>query len=399
LKDVAQKMFDDLSTSYAPSVEKVDDVAKAKAILKDFIETNKPPVGAGGGHHGGGGPGADELMAKALGYVEDAEPVAKELTFREAKRLRSLIYSISHSSLDVSTGQGALRKLNQQLDEEIANALPDDDGKAFRAAGAAYRKMKDTVETTVIRSMKNAGTPETILDSLLARGAETRASTLRQVLGADDMDKVRSALWTRVLTRVDEGDVFMGDELQKILRNLSPGAKEALFEDKALVDKITRFTTIADALSIPKDSVQKLKDGRFMQLAGQFAPRAIAGAGVSVGANMLLNRGTNGEWLFWGTTGAIVSVAPVVMARVILREKTLNDLTSALTTPPGTTAAKQLAARIAAYIAKETSAMGGDGSTANISFDLTPVDSGAGAPQMSNEEWMAAHPELYPERQ
>jgi hypothetical protein len=341
----------------------------------------------------------DDMLANTLGYdVAKEAPKKKVLTFPEARKLRTLLYNIADSS-DTTIGQGALKQLNMQLDEEIMAALPEADAKLFRAASAQYREQMKIVETTAIKSMKKAGYPETIVDTLLARGAETRATELRKILDKSDMEKLRAAIWARVMDTTDERGVFMGTKLREIMDKLSPGAKEAIFDDPALVAKVERFTQLADELAIPSSSLEKLKTGKFMQMAGQFAPRAMVGAGLGVGANMLLNRGTSGEWAFWGTTTSIALVSPTVMAKMLTRPEVVNDLTMALKTPAGTSAAQKLAARISAYITRaqsETST--GDGSTAQVTTEITPANAAgaSSAPLESDAEWMAKHPEMYP---
>jgi hypothetical protein len=398
LKETAQRLYDSLNVEYAPSIGDIDGIGKAKAILQDFIEITEKPAAAAG-HHGKPAVNVDDMLANTLGYdVAKEAPKKKVLTFPEARKLRTLLYNIADSS-DTTIGQGALKQLNMQLDEEIMAALPEADAKLFRAASAQYREQMKIVETTAIKSMKKAGYPETIVDTLLARGAETRATELRKILDKSDMEKLRAAIWARVMDTTDERGVFMGTKLREIMDKLSPGAKEAIFDDPALVAKVERFTQLADELAIPSSSLEKLKTGKFMQMAGQFAPRAMVGAGLGVGANMLLNRGTSGEWAFWGTTTSIALVSPTVMAKMLTRPEVVNDLTMALKTPAGTSAAQKLAARISAYITRaqsETST--GDGSTAQVTTEITPANAAgaSSAPLESDAEWMAKHPEMYP---
>lgn len=353
LQQRAVELYDSLSQPFMEgATDVVDDIRKAKSILHKFVDPDKVVDS-----------GVLDMSGKPIIRKE-----TKELTFEEAKEIRTLMFKIADSQ-EVSIGAGAIKQMNAALDDEIGAALEragfGADAQLFRATSAKFRKTRELLEEKVIEQISKSGTPETILDSLLRPGAETRASTLRKLLHKDKMEKVKEALWRRMLEPPTEAEtgVFMGTRLKHTLDKLSPGAKEAIFgKDPKLIAKIERFATLADKLAIPKNTVQKVELGRQTSLSSQLGARAFVGGAAAVGARTILGMDDEGSWKLWLAGGVMMAVTPAVFSKMITRPGVVDDLTKALTADPLTSKGKQLAARIAAYVGKEM----GNGGTEDL---------------------------------
>jgi hypothetical protein len=336
LQKRAMELYSELDSPFmGGAVDQVDDVRKAKNILLQFAEPTK------------------EVVVDQPDGTKQIVKVTKRLTFEEAKQIRTLLFKIADSD-EITIGKGAIKQLNHALDEEIGQALDRaghaQDAQLFRAAGARFRGVRELLEEKVIEQTIKNGTPETILDTLLRPGAETRAELLRKLLHKDKMESVRASLWQRMLDpkSTSQDEVLMGGRLKKLLDDMGPGAKEAIFGDKQLVKKIERFASLADRLRVPAHLPQKIEQGS-IPLAGQFGARAIAGGLMGAGAQKVFGQDDGGNWKVWAATGAVATVSPAIMARLMTRASVVDDMTKALTTDPMSKAGKALAARIVAY--------------------------------------------------
>lgn len=340
LHQAASNLYKEWDVPFLEGTEEgISQIKQAKSILRTFIDVTKD---------------VDSGVLDASGKPVVRQEL-KELTFAEARRIRSILFDITYSknSSLTSKGEGMLKKLNQALDDEIDATLEragaGNDLKLFRQANAIFREQRRLFESKVIEAMTAKQTsPEVILDMLLRKDAETRATNLRAIIGKEKMETVREALWARIVNpkSMSPDDVFLGDRLKKILQTMGPGAKEAIFGDQKLVKDIEDFAEIAYKLRVPANLHQRVEQG-FIPLAGQFGARQIAGnimnTVITAGA------GATGGLMLGVGTGATLMLTPGILAWMMTRPGVAKDMAKALTTDATTTTGKALFAKLAAY--------------------------------------------------
>ena len=315
-------------TKTFPGLGGVDDVNKAIGILQDFTKTH------------------DVVNTGILDAAGNAitRNVPRTVSVEDALKLRSLLFKLSNSG-EVGIGKGALQQLTQEWHSEIVNALNKQDpalAQQFTRASAQYRQFITTFNSQTIKSLINKGAPERVLDVLMSGGGETTATNLKQMIGARNMEVVRSSLWKRLLEQSSPGDsTFLAPKFDRMLDKLGPAAQEAVFGSTENVVKMRKFAAMMDTSWMHAAAKQSI---------GGLAIKAGAGAAVGVGADRVLEHDGAGGWKMWGPAGAAMALAPALVAKVLARPGTVDVLAKAMTTSPASAAGRALASKVSSLV-------------------------------------------------
>ncbi len=290
------------------------------------------------------GLGGVDDVSKALGILKSfAEPGA-EVSVDDALKVRSLLFKLSNSG-NVGIGKGALQQLTQEWHGEIVNALTKQDpalAQQFVRASTQYRQFITTFNSQTIRALIKKGAPERVLDVLMSGSGETTATNLRQMIGPQNMEVVRSSLWQRLLEKSSPGDsTFLATKFDGMLDKLGPEAQRAIFGSEQNVIRMRKFAAMMDTSWMHESAKQSL---------GKIALRAGTGAAAGIGADRVLEHDGAGGWRVWGPAGAAMALAPALVAKVMARPGTINVLEKAMTTSPASDAGRVIASKLSALI-------------------------------------------------
>lgn len=323
-------------TKVFPALGAGDDVNKAITLLKGF---STPRDAAG------------RMLPRSVS-VEDAIKV------------RSLLYKLSNSGT-VGIGKGALQQLTKAWHSEIVATLAKQSPELaaqFERASTQYRQFITTFNSQTIRALIKKGAPERVLDVLMSGSGETTATNLRQMIGAQNMEVVRSSLWERLLQKSSPGDsTFLAPKFDGMLDKLSPEAQQAVFGSTENVVRMRKFAAMMDTSWMHEAANQSI---------GKTVLKAGAGAAAGIGADRVLEHDGAGGWKVWGPSGAMMALAPALVAKVLARPGTIDVLEKAMTVSPASAAGKVAASKLSSLIMgaemhggqQESSAAGGVGS-------------------------------------
>lgn len=368
-------------TGYVPELKSYDDYGKAIGLLKRFTKLSKTVVVEPGR------PASTIVDSSGKPLIEATEDVTKEVTptFEEARRLRSALFNLTNSE-EVTVGKGAIKQLNKELDAQmklaLVNAGRGDLADSFEQASSSFRNTRRLLEEGTVKGLRDKNAPELIVDTLLSGQSETTVNNLKQLLTPEQMQRVQASVLARALERppvTSPDDLLLGPKLKSVFDRLGNGAERELFGDNpAVLQRINRFVRLADKLHTPADAAKVAEGGRDIPLAAQLGAKAAIGALAGAGVNKVLGRDENGDWVYWGLSGAVLAITPAIMAKMLTRPAVTEDLTRALTADPLTSQGRVLASKIAAYVASEMAADqkrtgNGDGSSAELSLEMPPM--------------------------
>lgn len=290
------------------------------------------------------GLGSVDDVSKALGILKSfAEPGA-EVSVADAIKVRSLLFKLSNAG-NIGIGKGALQQLTQEWHGEIVNALSKQDpalAAQFNRASSQYRQFINTFNSQTIRTLIRKGAPERVLDVLMSGSGETTATNLRQMIGAQNMETVRSSLWERLLQKSSPGDsTFLAPKFDGMLDKLSPEAQTAIFGSEQNVVRMRKFAAMMDTSWMHEAAHQSI---------GKTVIKAGAGAAAGIGADRVLEHDGAGGWKVWGPSGAMMALAPALVAKVLARPGTIDVLEKAMTVSPASEAGKVVANKLASLV-------------------------------------------------
>ena len=305
-----------------PGLGSIDDVNKARGILQDMI-----------------------------GEAESGSGVS----VADAIKRRTFLRDVARSPIfQTSTGKGALQQLTQAWHDSMTSALNDASpglGQQFAKASAQYRQFIDTFNSGTIRKLVRAKAPDALLDTLLGENGETTANNLNKLIPPADMEAVRASLWRRVLDRASSSSdqTFSADKFRAIVDKLGPEAQRAVFGSTENVAKMTKFAQMMDNSWIRQAANTSLLGSAAHP--GGIVGRMAMGAGAAAYGDHVLGHDAAGGWQVWGPAGALMSISPVVAAKLLAKPGVVNVLEKAASTSPASTAGRALANRVSSLVA------------------------------------------------
>lgn len=268
----------------------------------------------------------------------------RSVSVEDAIKVRSLLYKLSNSG-DVGIGKGALQQLTKAWHSEIVETLSKQSpelAQQFTRASAQYRQFITTFNSQTIKALIKKGAPERVLDVLMSGGGETTATNLRQMIGAQNMEVVRSSLWQRLLEKSSPGDsTFLAPKFNGMLDKLGPEAQAAVFGSTENVVKMRKFAAMMDTSWVHAASKQSLSG---------LAVKAGAGAAMGMGADRVLEHDGAGGWKVWGPAGAGMALAPALVAKVLAKPGTIDVLARAMATSPAGAVGRALASKVSSLV-------------------------------------------------
>ena len=328
LKAPAKEILDALKLpqDYSAGVSNVESRQRAIDFLKQFLTTTKTTQEG----------------------TQAAVEVPKKLTFEEARRLRTTLFSLTNSGqLDI--GKGQLAHFNHELDAVMKAALGDvgrsDLAQMFGAASGNFHKVSDLIDKQTIKRLANTGAPELVADILLSKGTESSTLDLRQLIGPQNMKSVERALWEKMFERTLESsnEVMAGARLNQAWDKLGPDVKTAIWgNNPENLSKINRFIDLASRVGLKKEVGEPVTQSSLMAF-GQFA-KGIAAMGA--GAKYVFGMSPSGSVELALGSGAAVTLGPAAIAKWLVRPGAIDVATQALKTPLDTKKGVELGYRI-----------------------------------------------------
>jgi hypothetical protein len=287
--------------------------------------------------------------------------VPKNLTFADAKLLRTLLFKLKESG-DMNLGKGALGQLNAALHASMKDALVQGGqpqlATAFENASTRYRETQKALENSVIDRLFTTDKPDTAIDVLLHEGSSKTGMDLvnKLVVNPNKRAIIQRALVERMLNNAQQEGILVRGSLENIVETLGEPAMNSIFSNQpGLLDKVRRFTKLVDTISL-SPALKKPISSQSPTLIGLLQGGALMGG---VGGAFRGGRGGDTQDVLRGAVegAALMGVAlltPAMLAKVMTRPGAVDLLTRAATTPIGSDAGQKLYQRIMMLAAAET---------------------------------------------
>jgi hypothetical protein len=295
---------------------------------------------------------------KKVASEEGVEMVPKNLTFEGARRLRSILYSLSNSGT-MDTAKGAIKKMNEALDASMGNALKSqgmtDLYENWHNASTNYRMAQEVVENKIVQAINANATPEEIAKGILTSGTESKLRLINKI--APRLRRATaSAVFQSAYERSLRDGILVGDALNSILGDI-PGAKVSKDALKVLfpghldddLGKIQRFINTVDTIHLRR-SVTVPQSAQPTPLLVQ----ASLSSGA-FGSGMVMNvlQSGPGGWALALGGPAVTILSPIAFSKLVTRPGAIDMATKALRTSINSAAGRALAARLATVLGIE----------------------------------------------
>lgn len=315
IRNMAASLLRDMTVpGFERSTGNIESVSKARAILSDFLDTDK-------------------------------------MTIDRAIQLKSLLFKISNSG-EVDVGKGAISQMTHAVDSAVQNTLKKagmgDLADQFAKVNANYRTAKDTAETAVVSALmkRAASKPDTVADLLLSRAADPTETVkqLEKLVGPQNMQNYSRSLWKRMFERTLQADDIVTPNLTKQFNSLGEPVQKALFgRDPETLAKMKRFVALVDRIGLTHQAVNG-GEGTSLLAFGQAAGATELARGAFEA--VFSADKSFGSFVLRGLGSGAVLVAPSAIARIMTRPAAIDVLNRALTTPTSTAAGRALAFRL-----------------------------------------------------
>jgi len=340
LRETAQKLINEikLNPDFEQGLSTVQGRQQALNILESFTEPTKivsrTKMVPGEAPSTILGENGQPLMKSVMQPTQVPTEVDKQLTFEEARRLRTQLFALANSG-EITIGKGALKQFNGALDQAMQETLTangrSDLAQSFRNASSNYKSVQDMLEQSTVARLAKSDQPEKIADVLLSKGAESDANTLRQLIGQKNMSTVERALWERLFERVQDKNAgtVVGAALKKEFASLGPEAQEAIWgSDPQRFAKIQRFVDLVGRADLKRGATGTEALVGPMLHSSMLTAKAMQ-AGASAVA--LDPRGL----ALHLTEGATVVITPIVAAKILTSQGGLDAMLNAAKAPLG----------------------------------------------------------------
>jgi hypothetical protein len=298
-----------------------------------------------------------ESRKLALGILREfANPVeGAVLTFEQARRRRTQLKAIIDSG-EMTIGKGSLSQLRQFLADEMKTALGDtgrkDLSELFTIASQNYAIKKELMDTNIIKGLIKAQQPETIGKFLLARGKQTAIKDLRELIGVKSMEDVQAGLWEELFASAQKGGFTDAELFANKWSALGDSVKRELWSP-VMVAKLNKFVTAVKNTGLKPEEVGQtlLSFGQFQRMSA--AGGQILGAGAALAGVGSTGQGDFGDWAIRFGEAGLMSLSPMMLAKLITRPGAIDMMNRAITTSARTRAGKELCYKLMTLIVAE----------------------------------------------
>lgn len=340
--------MEELKNLLGSSVGGTDDVNRAYSILQRIADPfDEVPI--------------DPIEAAITGQTSKRS--LRSLDLATAREARTLFFDLADS--DVSTrGKGAIKQLNRALHDEIIATLNREglqsEAQAFERASANYKKTLDLLmgehgQSDVLKRITDRD-PSAVLPLFKGLESQTAIENLTRTIGPDKVKRVRAAAVSEMVRdAMHPNGLFMVERFKRSFDKMTPEAQNSIYGPE-LAKELRLFADAAEKYKLTPDVMGKA-EGMSLPFMSQIAMGA---GGRSLSTGVIVGGATGsaktaaiaaGAQMAAETVGAMTSN---ILARMMTRPAVVHDLRKALTADPMSTAGKQLAARISAYIARAT---------------------------------------------
>jgi len=269
----------------------------------------------------------------------------KELDWEQARRLRTILFDLSNRG-ESTIGKGAIKKFNESLNREMGTAL-DTAGRAdlkalFENASTNYREMNKALENQIVAQIIKTDKPGTIIRSLFQGDPESAVDILTRI-APQKREELARAFFQEAWKRSTREGVPVANGFERVWADLPKGAKMRLFGSRTdLLDRVERFAELIDTVGLGPSLARK---------PASLGPSlmAMGGSNILVGGALGLAFNPSLQGVAQGVGAGLL--IPGVLAYLNPPWRNAEVLALALRTPAVSSAAPQIASRLARIIA------------------------------------------------